>query len=177
MKTILFILAAIFTTLLLIVVFIVLEYAGQNKSIPDSPKLAFPTLIPSQKDTTSPPPFSYDSEKSNKLIDLSKNRKVLSENGQNTKNTIVQKLNNKPGEIFTNSNVQIAYIASMDAFIAEIRSVNISQAKKDAVNFLTSQGFTKDDVCKLPLSFYLNSEVKKSILESHIVFDPLPEGC
>jgi len=178
MKTLLFILVAVFTTLFLIVVFIIFEYLGQNSPIPNNPKVAIPTLIPNQKETNvSPPPFSYNPEKSNKLIDLSKNRRALSDDGQNSKNTIVQNLNSKPGEVFTNSNVQIAYLPSMDAFIAEIRSANISQAKKDAVDFLTSQGFTKEDVCRLPLSFYLSAEVKESISEARTVFNPLPEGC
>lgn len=177
MRLILFTLSVVFVILLSIFVFIFLGNTNQNRNIPSSPTVVNPTLIP-YKDTSSPSSgITYDTAKSNKLIELSKNKTLLSSAGQEAKQRIVARLDNKPGGILTTQNVKISYTPSMDAFTGEIISIDISKAKSDAVTFMLSQGFTKEDVCKLPLSFYLGSEIKSALSNSGLIFNPLPEGC
>lgn len=178
MKTILFTLSALLVIILIIIIFIVLEYLSQSKILKTNPSTVLPTIVPyNNSGSSSSPSLSYDSAKSNKLVDLSKNRKSLSATGQEAKQRIIAGLNNNPGGLITTQNVKINYIPSMDAFTAEVVSTNIAQAKKDAVEFLVSQGFTNQDVCNLPLSFYLNSAVRSSLSGSGTIFNPLPEGC
>lgn len=145
-----------------------------------APNLSLPTpvpLIPQEGKKTQAPNVQYNENKTNELINKVKTRQPLSPEGASAKQKLISSLGNTSGNIFTNNNVQIDYVGSPDLFQAEILTTNITLAKQEAVNFMLAQGFLQTDICSLPLSFYLNSQVSSQLKNSNTIFNPLPEGC
>lgn len=179
MKKILFLFTAIFATILILVIFFAFSVLQQPKL--NNTQIAIPTKIPSNSNSNNTsqthPPILYDTKETNTLVESAKNRKGLSQNGSVAKAKLTSTLNNISGNAYASSQVRIDYVKSPDVFQAEILSTNIPSAKQEAVSWMISQGFTKDDVCRLPFSFYLNTKASDSLKNTGTVFSPLPDGC
>lgn len=179
MRKLIFLLTTGCAVLLIVVLFFVFS-VFQKPPSQENTIIAVPTKFPSSNQNSTgqtQPPVIYDTKKTSELVDAAKNKKTLSETGILAKNKLVASLNNTSGSIYSSLQVKINYIKSPDVFQAEIESTNIAQAKQEAVDWMVSQGFTKDDICKLPLSFYLGSEASASLQNTKTIFNPLPDGC
>lgn len=180
MKKVLFILTAGVAVLFIIVLFFVFS-ALQKQPAPKNNQIAVPTKIPSSNSQDSAgqtrPPVIYDTKKTNELVEAVKNKKGLSQNGIAAKEKLILLLKNTSGSVYKSQQVRIDYVKSPDIFQVEILSTDVTLAKQEAVNWMVSQGFTKDDVCKLPLSFYLSPETSASLQNTKTIFNPLPDGC
>lgn len=179
MKRILFILISGAAVLFIIVLFFVFS-ALQKQPAPKNNQITVPTKIPGSKQNSTGqtrPPVIYDTKKTNELVEAVKNKKGLSQNGIAAKEKLILSLNSTSGSVYSSLQVRIDYIKSPDIFQVEILSNNIAQAKQEAVNWMISQGFTKDDVCRLPLSFFLSTAASLSLQSSNTIFNPLPDGC
>lgn len=174
MKKILFIIIAFITSILVIVVFFMLNFSQQQNNLDQN--LLLPTPLPTQTISKRKPPVLYNQEKTNLLVERAQDRIQLSSNGTLVKERLIKKLNGESGDIYTSPKIRIEYIQAPDLFQAEILSTEITSAKEEAVNWMLSQGFTSEDLCNLPFSFYLSIQAKNSI-KSNEVFNPLPEGC
>lgn len=167
-------------TILAIILFVIFSFLGGQPTKPQDPGTILPTKNPeSSRDFENKvvAPMHYDTQKTEELVSAAKNRKALSENGIATKLRLTTSLNGASGRIYASPTVSIEYIKSPDLFQGEINSTSIMLAKQEAVNWMVSQGFTKEDICKLPFSFYLSSFVRNSSEGSSEIFNPLPEGC
>ena len=71
---------------------------------------------------------------------------------------------------------RIDYIAP-DFFQVEIKTTNIFDARENAVAWFKEKGFSEEDICKLPVTFYLDAEVARKLEGSGIVFNALPDFC
>ena len=179
MRNVLFFLVAGIVVLLVIVLFILFQVVSSSR-LASPVKIAIPTVVPGAKqglgNTLSKPPIKYDSQKTNQLIQKSKQRQALSADGAKIKIQLAASLNGS-GTLYSSSNITIEYIASPDLFQAEIKNANVSGAKQEAVNWMISKGFSREDICKLPFSFYLNGQVSDQLRNSGTTFNPLPDGC
>jgi hypothetical protein len=118
------------------------------------------------------------SDPQKKLLDYIQNRRQLSPSDKSVKQSILVALNGKPsGTIHQNENFIIEYIHSADLFQAEILTTNVEDAKDEVVVWFTNNGLSAEGVCNLPISFYLNFEIKNQFPESEEMFNPLPRGC
>ncbi len=103
-------------------------------------------------------------------------RAPLSNADLQTKAVLIRSL--QPDEVLYQApNYRIDYVAAADVFQVEIQSVDYLTAKKDAVTYLTSRGFSMDAVCNLPVMFYLNFNIAQELQGKNIQFNPLAEGC
>lgn len=179
MKKIIFVISAIGATTIIIVFFIVFSFS-QNPPTPKNPPLSLPTKIPGQLDTPTGKAISsirYNIQKAEELVGAAQNRQNLSENGTTAKLKLIASLGGTSGRVYTTPTVSIEYIKSPDLFQGEINSSDIELAKQEAVNFMISQGFSNEDLCKLPFSFYLSPPARNSQEGSNSIFNPLPENC
>ncbi len=89
----------------------------------------------------------------------------------------MQQVGNKSGELVQTDKFRLTYMQVFNMFEAEILTTDVAQAKKDVVTWLTKQGLSTQGLCHLPLTFFLNSDVKNQLQGQHVKFNPLPDGC
>lgn len=177
MRKLLFILTAVVVIILVIALFILFQVFQQPRMTPTT--IPIPTKIPQGGNSTPAPHLrtNLDLKKADDLVDAATNRQTLSAAGTAAKTKLISSLNNSSGVVYTSPTVKISYIASPDLFQSEILSADDTAAKQEAVNWMLSQGFTQDDLCKLPFSFFLGPVSSQKYLNSNNAFNPLPEGC
>lgn len=162
--------------ILILIVYVVVSFY-RRPSRPNTPGLVFPTPMPQQQTQRGTSRVQYDNKKSSDLLSKLANRQVLSDAGQNTKQRLKATLKLGAGTLYSSPNVTVGYLSATDQFQGQILSFDVKRAKQEAVNWMITQGFTKDDVCKLPLSFYLSSDATTQLTKTNYVFSPLPDGC
>src|SRR5205823_6339273 len=119
----------------------------------------------------------YDQNQKNKMIDTITNRPSIPSSDSDIKTNIINSLGNDSGIIYTSPNeFRIDYVKSPDLFQIEILTTDFTKAKVDAVAWFTSQGSSQEAICKLPVTFYLNFDIKQKLPQG-TVFNPLPDGC
>src|SRR3989344_1072848 len=132
------------------------------------------SLTPSP--TSTQPQVKYNPEKNDQLLNNVINRQTLTSSDVETKQKLINKLNGKSGILQKTIDYQLEYILSPDLFQVEILNTDVNFAKKQATTWLIQQGFSLNGLCKLPVMFYLNQEVKNDLSNTDIEFNPLPEG-
>ena len=176
MRTLVFTVTSFLFIILILVVFLALT-VFKPQSNPQQTSIIQPTPFPTPITTFISPSVKYNAEKTNQLVESAKNRQTLSQTGLTSKQALIDKLGGTSGEVYTSSNVRIDYIESADLFQAELISSNINTAKQEATSWMLTQGFTQQDLCNLPFSFYLGILPRKSLETSGQSFNPLPDGC
>ena len=124
------------------------------------------------KDVTAPD-VQYDTEKSDKMLLILKNRPTLSPSDKAIRDQLIS----SPNPIIKTKEFSMEYIPTPDQFQVEILSPDVSQAKANAVAWLTDKGLSKDGICYLPITFYLNYDVSENLRGQDTKFNPIPEGC
>lgn len=128
-------------------------------------------------------PLTSEKDKAYRTQDLEKDFKRLTEKqtlaGQDLviRNRLLSSLNGASGYLAQTDKYRIEYVKSPDLFMVEILSIDAENAKVDAENWFRDQGLSKQGICGLPVSFYLNSQVLRFFEENNIFFNPIPEGC
>lgn len=121
---------------------------------------------------------NFDNQGFDKLYEIATSDSTLSIEEQAIKESLYQVGDEySSGTIYTSEKVDIGYISEPDIFQANIKTLNIAEAKTEAVNFFTSKGLTKASVCKLPLMFVLDFSLLEEFKKSGRKFSPLPPGC
>jgi hypothetical protein len=69
------------------------------------------------------------------------------------------------------------YYFAPDVFQVEIKTANIVDVRDEAISWFKDKGFSENDICKLPVTFYLNPEVAKKLEGSGVSFNTLPDFC
>lgn len=177
MRNILFFLIATISVILIVVLFFIFQMIQ-----PGGQKTPGPLVIPTPIETnsgssTAKPPVIYNKEKTDELVQKAKTRQPLSAVGTAAKAKLLTTIGNQSGKVYSSSTVIIEYTLAPDLFQGEILTPTISTAKQEATNWLISQGFTKEDVCNLPFSFYLSPAVSSQLQNTNTAFNPLPDGC
>jgi hypothetical protein len=164
--TLIVIVAGIFSTI----------FGGKNK----------PNIPNGQAVLNTPTPTSnrsrfilFDKKGGEDLAEKLINRKKLSDEDLSVKkgllNTILK--GESSGVLYSSKNVQIEYMESLDLFMAEILTPDISNAKTEANTWLRDQGLSQEAICNIPLMFYLNQEVIRKNQGRDILFRPLSPEC
>ncbi len=123
--------------------------------------------------TSTTPDVRYNKESNDKMLKILDERPSLSGKDK----AIRDKITTDPNPLAQTSEYTIEYIPTPDQFQVEILTVNINQAKENATDWFLGKGLSHDSICNLPLTFYLNSQVKENLRGSNIEFNPLPIGC
>lgn len=176
MKTILFLITAFCAVLIIVVLFFILQRMQGSQNL-GTPQVSAPTLAPTQTETRLPNRVTYDLQKGREVADKAKSRQPLSQAGISAKNTLISTLPSGTGIVYAGTAVKISYLSAPDLFQGEILTLPAADAKSEAVNWMISHGFTRDDICNLPLSFYLGASAYQKAAESNLKFNPAPDGC
>jgi hypothetical protein len=112
-----------------------------------------------------------------KIIDRINNQQPLPAADVNAKTNVINLLKNTSGSPISTNEFRVDYLYTNGLFQVEILTTNTDQAKADAVSWFISQGFTQDGICKLPVMFYLNFNVKQQLPDHGANFNPLADGC
>ncbi|MBI2506706.1 MAG: hypothetical protein HYW00_01025 [Candidatus Colwellbacteria bacterium] len=72
---------------------------------------------------------------------------------------------------------RIDYLPAPDIFEVEIKDTNIDDVKNRVIAWFKQQGFNEEDICNLPVTFYLSGEVVQQYEGSGLVFYPIPDFC
>lgn len=113
-----------------------------------------------------------------KLLEYVQNKKPLSPSDKQAKASIFRLLEGLPsGIIHQTPNITITYVQSADMFQVEITNARIDAAKAEALLWFRNEGMSKEGICNLPVSFYLNHEIASDLEDAKNSFNPLPPGC
>jgi hypothetical protein len=164
-------------TILVIIVFAIvfISFGGKPSS---EKKITIPTQIPTvtQADNTQ---VLYDDAAESRLAQDILHRPQLSSQDAQQKTNTLQTILHGPnsGVLYETSNVRLEYVQSADLFMAEIKTINIVQAKSEIYTWLQGQGFSPQGICNLPVMFYMDPEVRQALEGQKIIFSPLPSSC
>jgi hypothetical protein len=174
--------------ILVIIVSIIAVIASTDESSPDKnpPEVtsattpaADSTIIPTQDITNTRPPLLYDEKSDEKLLDLIRNRRAISNADLLAKSKILTLLpqGKVSGVIHETRNIRIDYTQSADLFQVEIITTDITEAKDEANTWFKEQGFSQEGICSLPVGYYVSYVVADQIRDSGIVVDSLGNSC
>jgi hypothetical protein len=163
-------------TAAIVFVLVILFSLTKNGSLhlPDTGVLPTPTIVQLNNNA---PAIKYNESSEQKIINLLLHPAILSSNDSDIKNELLGPLNGSAGDIYATTNVTLSYLPSIKEFQAEIKTIYIDLAKKDAVDWLKKQGMSQQGICNLPLEFFLNVDVANDPDLQNITFDALPPGC
>lgn len=136
------------------------------------------SITPATLQKADPSPTSATLPKSDpnkKLLDYIQNRRALSNADLRAKKAILSSAASS-GVIYQNEKISIEYVKSADLFQVEIMTIETVSAKKEAVEWFQSKGLSNEGICSLPVSFYLNFDIKIQLEEAGS-FNPLPDTC
>jgi hypothetical protein len=123
------------------------------------------------------PPINYNLKDQQKLLNEVTVRTPLSAGDSLVRKNLIASIGGKSGNLLLTSNVVLSYIASADVFQGEILIPDADTAKNETVKWLTSQGLSKEGVCKLPLMFFITPDAVSGFQATKKEFSPLPPGC
>lgn len=115
-----------------------------------------------------PPAIQTDEESPFVGKPLPKDKEVL-------KNQLVGHLSDG-GTITETPDFNIHYFAP-DVFQVEVKTVDIADTREKAIAWFKGKGFSEEDICKLPVTFYLSAEVARKLEGSGVIFNTLPDFC
>lgn len=173
MKKIIIITAGI---LLFIVILVIVFFLEQFKKPKDNGILPTPTTSTNEKSITDPS-LDYDKEGTDSLLRTVTTRPTASPDDKTARQKLLDRLDGKSGTLINTSTFTLEYSKAPDSFSAEIKSIEIEKTKKEVTDYLASQGFSNEGICKLPLYFYLSYDVSKSLKNETIKFNPSPDFC
>jgi hypothetical protein len=169
-----------FAVVLLLIVFGIAAAATlQNNAINNAPTPTPPFIQPTRAMPNPVPLVPYDEEAEVRLIEKIRNRPKLSSTDAKSRETllITTLKGYNSGVAFETTNVRVEYIKSLDLFMAEIKTINISQAKAEANIWLRSKNLSQQGICDLPIMFILSGHVSQALDNEDIIFSPLADGC
>ncbi len=141
-------------------------------------------IKPTAKTTTSrrqeesvKPLVNYDQHAVALRVDKIKNPQPLIENDYVMRKKLIDSLGGKSGILQKTADYRVEYLKSPDEFMVAIRNINIGNAKKDAIDWFTSQGISKNGLCNLPVTFYLEPKVARQVKPLNMTFNLLPDYC
>lgn len=105
------------------------------------------------------------------------NRESLPPDKEKIKQSLLQPLEGSAGTLSEGPQFKIDYLPAFDVFEVGIKTTDIAQAKDNAIAWFKKRGFDESDICNLPVTFYLVSDVAKEYEGSGLIFNPLPDFC
>ena len=130
-----------------------------------------PTVTKIEK--TSDAPLQYSQARAAHKDELIKRNYQLATNDQQVVNGLIQ----KNGPLLLTENVIVIYDKKDELFKAEITTVRIEPAKREAITWFKEQGLSNEAICILPVTFTIDEKSAKSLQGLDIIFDPLPTEC
>lgn len=80
------------------------------------------------------------------------------------------------GTLTDGPDFRIDYIAP-DIFQVEIKTAYVVRARDEAIKWFKDKGFNEEDICRFPVTFYLNAEVARKLEGSGVILNTLPDFC
>jgi len=103
---------------------------------------------------------------------------ALSESGINAKKNLIASLNGKSGALLATQDMGVGYIPPPGEKIAVyILGNNVEQIEQDAISWLMSRGFSKTDLCYLPVIFSVINPEAQTNKKYKLSMDYIPEFC
>jgi hypothetical protein len=121
--------------------------------------------------------IKYNEASQGKIIEKLLRPPILTNNDALIRNSLLVPLNGSAGDIYTTPDVTVSYLPAIKEFQGEIKTASIDLAKKEAIDWLRTQGMSQQGICNLPLEFFLNNDVINNPKLQNITFDSLPPGC
>ena len=82
----------------------------------------------------------------------------LSANGKSVKQNLITSLRGQAGVLLTTESMEIGYLPPPDERIMVfILGKSVEQVESEAINWLLSRGFSKADLCALPVVFSIDN--------------------
>lgn len=121
--------------------------------------------------------INYENGTQSRLLETLTGERKLTDEDLLAREKITSSIPEKSGTLLTTPNVRLDYLATPDFFQAEILSANVTLAKKEAVDWILSQGISSSGICDLPIMFYLGQIPADELIKSRQTFSPLAPGC
>lgn len=101
----------------------------------------------------------------------------LSSEKEKIRQALIAPLGGEPGTITDGPDYRIDYLPAGEVFQIEIKTTYIARARDEAIAFFRGKGFNEEDICNLPVAFYLGPEPFKELEGSGVVVNPKPDFC
>lgn len=160
-------------------VFLVVFLEGfKNPPTSSPPPTGAPIRLPTGPNVKTNPPISVNKNSTQKLLEVMKNRPTPSVNADKTiRERLIDQAVANNGVVEETGIIKIEYLDSPNTFEVLLKQYPLAPGKNAAYSFFRSEGMTDDGICKLPLSFYLTSDVSQRLKEAGEEFSPYPEFC
>lgn len=170
----------IWIPLLLVLITALFGFSLIRQSRSDPSPTSSPTNVtatPSPKDEPqAPAKFEYPAEKVERLLQIVDNRTPLSPSDLSIRQALITRIGSASGTIHENPRFKIEYVQAADAFMVEVRAIDIFQINRDTIQWLRDQGVSDQGICHFPIVFYPNIP-ENTLPPTPLIFNPLPEGC
>ena len=105
-------------------------------------------------------------------------RRALSEGGEVTEKKIVDSLGGKTGVLLITDSMEIGYLDPPDERIMVfVLDKDVEKTESDAINWLLSRGFSKEDLCNFPVIFSIDNPEAQPEEEYKLSTNYLPPYC
>lgn len=155
---------------LAIIVFFFVVNTSQKKVVENIPPT--PTPISQSKPLVPYKPGSFD-----RMVQLETNRQQLSATDMAIRKNLIAQADSNTGKIYAAPSFSIKYVEPFDIFQAGLLTTDLDSGRRDAINWLKSQGLSDQGICNLPFSFYLPYQTAIQFQGKNVTLNPLPDGC
>jgi hypothetical protein len=157
------------------------QTTNETTPIPTAPEITRTRIqiSPTPNSTRTRPSLLYDRASNEKLLDLMKNRRPISNADSLAKAKILTLLpqDQISGIVHETRNIRIDYVHSADLIQVEILTTDIKTARDEANVWLREQGLSQTAICTLPVNFYVSYDVANQLRDTNIVVSALGNGC
>ncbi len=102
----------------------------------------------------------------------------LSVSGENVKQDLIANLGGEAGAILITESMEIGYLPPPDERIMVfILGTSVEQIESEAINWLLSRGFSKEDICNLPVVFSIGNPAAQPEEAYKLSTNYLPPYC
>jgi hypothetical protein len=101
----------------------------------------------------------------------------LSPEKEKLRQALIAPFAGQAGTVVDTPDYRIDYLPAGPVFQVEIKTVYVIQAQKEAINWLKAKGFSEEDICNLPLAFYLGFGPAQKLRGSGLSVSPKPDFC
>lgn len=102
----------------------------------------------------------------------------LSANGENVEQDLIAPLKGKAGTLLITESMEIGYLPPPDERIMVfILGTSVEQIESEAISWLLSRGFSREDLCNLPVVFSIDNPEAEPEDEYKLWANYLPPYC
>ena len=122
--------------------------------------------------------ISRDTSENIEALIFAQEATTLSVEGEEAKKNLIDSLSGKTGSLLVTDSMEIGYLDPPDERIMVfILGTSVEQIEADAISWLLSRGFPREDLCNFPVVFSVDNPDAQTEEKYKLFFFNLPPYC